>query len=203
MAITFPAPLPNTTDIETAALAMQSVVAVSKSPFTGVEQIQKHQGQWFTAKIQLSPMNRPDAEVWLAFLASLNGRENTFLLGDSLGATARGTVAGTPLVNGASQTGNSLTTNGWDVGATILAGDYIQLGSGSTAELYKVLEDETADGSGEATLDIWPDLRSTPGDTDAIVVSNTVGVFRLDGNITQWTERTVLYNIAFGATEAL
>lgn len=45
-----------------------------------------------------------------------------------------GTYAGTPLVNGATQTGSTLTTDGWSSGASTLnKGDVFTIGSGSTA----------------------------------------------------------------------
>ena len=203
MTITFPRSLPNTTDIESVSLRMRSQVAITQSPFSGVQQVVKHQGQWWEMGVVLSLSNRATAEEWLAWIASLNGQQNTFVMGDPLGATPRGTALGTPLVNGASQTGNSLITNGWTAGATMLTGDYIQLGSGSSAHLHKVLEDETADGSGNMTLDIWPDLRTSPGNTDAVVTADTVGLFRLLGNVHEWLVRETLYSIQFSAIEAL
>ena len=137
------------------------------------------------------------------------GYYGTFLLGDPNGADAQGsasTLPGTPLVNGGSQTGNTLVIDGCPASKTgyLKAGDYIQLGSGSSSRLYKVLTDTNTNGSGQATLDIWPALRNSPSDNDPVVVSNTKGLFRLSSNIQQWEINDISsYGISFDCVEAL
>ena len=154
-------------------------------------------------------MQRADAEQWAAFLLRLRGAYGTFLLGDPNGSTPRGSASatpGTPLVNGASQTGDELDIDGLPVSATgyLKAGDYIQLGSGSTATLHKVLEDVNSDGSGEATLNLWPKVRTAPSDDATVTVSNAKGNFRLASNETTWDiDQASIYGITFGAVEAL
>ena len=202
MAIAYPLNLPNTTSFESARFTARSVVGVSKSPFTGATQIQKHQGQWFEFEGKLIPMTRPNAEAWMSFMLSLNGMQGTFLLGDPLGATARGIASGTPLVKGASQTGNSLITDGWTVSQTgiLKAGDWIQLGSGSSSKLYKVLTDVNSDGSGNATLDIFPSINTAVADNSALVVSSAKGLFRLGSNEMAFElQQAQKYGIAFSA----
>jgi len=67
-----------------------------------------------------------------------------------------------------------------------------------------VLEDVDSNGSGEATLNLWPDLRSSPADGAAVVVSNAKGVFRLSNNEAVWTINNAgFYSISFAAVEAL
>jgi hypothetical protein len=187
-------------------LVANDVVGVSQSPFTAVQQVYRYSGQFWEADITLPPMKRADAEYWISFLLKLNGPYGTFLMGDPNGATARGAATGTPLVNGAGQTGNELVTDGWTTSTTgiLKAGDYIQLGSAATARLYKVLDDVNSDGSGNATLTLWPDLRSAPADNAAITVSNTKTTFRLNSAQTSWDiNEATIYGLTFGAREAL
>lgn len=205
MAITYPISIPNT-DIAKVRLVANNIVGVSQSPFTAVQQVYKYTGQFWEADITLPPMKREQAEYWISFLLKLNGSYGTFLLGDPNGQTARGVATGTPLVNGASQTGNELITDGWTNSTTgiLKAGDYIQLGSGSTAKLYKVLDDVNSDSSGNATLTLFPDLRTSPADNATITVSNPKGVFRLNAGATSWDiNEASVYGITFGAREAL
>jgi hypothetical protein len=111
-----------------------------------------------------------------------------------------------PFVNGAGQTGDTLLIDGCspDVSTFFKAGDYIQLGSGTTANLYKVLTDTSTNSAGQATLDIWPNLRSSPGDNDPVVVASTKGKFRLKDNITQWSINEISsYGITFDCVEAI
>lgn len=190
MAISYPLSLPSTLGFAEMQITPHSVVGVSVSPFTGEQQVQAMQGEWWEGNFSLpNEMSRADAEAWIGFLVSLNGREGTFLAGDPLGATARGTATGTPLVKGASQTGKTLLTDGWTSGVTgiLKAGDWIQLGTGSSTHLHKVVADANSDGSGNATLEIWPRLRSSPGDNDAITKASCKGLWRLTIAGVGWT----------------
>src|SRR3954463_10292223 len=143
--------------------------------------------------------------AWVAALRSLDGPVGTFYLGDTAWKTPRGTATGTPLVNGASQTGEDLATDGWTASVTgiLKAGDWIQLGTGSSARLYMVMVDANSNGSGQATLTIRPKLRSSPGDNSAIVTNSPVGVFRL-AVAPGWTldRAKVAQGLSFVAVEA-
>lgn len=209
MAITYPLALPTATGIKTIRLDPRAVVGESRSPFTGSGKIYEFPGQWFEAAVTLPPMKRADAEKWNAFRMKLNGKKGTFLMGDPNAPTPRGSAAstpGTPLVKGAGQSGNTLIIDGLPLSATgyLLEGDYIQLGTGSTSRLYKILEDVNTNGSGEATLTLWPNLRTSPNDNDAVIVSNTVGLFRMMDNAMGWDiDEAAIYGISFNALEAL
>ncbi len=206
MAISYPLSLPTTTGIAKIRLIANDIVGISQSPFTAAQQVYRYTGQFWEADITLPPMTRAEAEYWISFLLKLNGPYGTFLLSDPVGGTARGVATGTPVVNGGSQTGNELVTDGWTTSTTgiLKAGDYIQLGSGATARLYKVLDDVNSDGSGNATLTLWPDLRSAPADNATITVSNPKGVFRLATASAQWdVNEASIYGLTFGAREAL
>lgn len=203
MAISYPLDLPGTP----AEISIEGVsrVAVTASPFSGAQQVHAHQGKFWRATITTKLLDRSSAAPWTAFLFKLNGPEGTFLLGDDA-ADLLGSANGTPVVDGGSQTGQTLATRGWDANQTgvLLAGDYIQVDSGSSARLYQVLNDADADGNGKVTLDIWPQLRDKPTDGTSITTSNPVGVFRLAQNTSGYTwtppSRTV---ITFDAVEAI
>lgn len=111
-----------------------------------------------------------------------------------------------PFVNGANQTGNVLNIDGCSPNVTgyFLPGDYIQLGSGSGSQLYKVLTSVDTNNSGQATVDIWPNLRSSPADNSTVVFTNAKGKFRLKDNVTQWGINEISsYGITFDCVEAL
>ena len=206
MAITFPLSLPTTPGFNSAIFSARSVVSLSQSIFTLKQQAQEHQGDLWEVSVSLPSMQRAAAEEWLAFFLSLNGVFGTFLIGDPLGKTPRGSVPGSPLVNGASQTGKSLITDGWtpSQNGVLLAGDYFQLGTGTTTRLYKVLTDVGSDGGGNATFDIWPRLRESPDDLDPLVTTNSKGTFRLTDNVRPWSENLPnYYAFSFVAMEAI
>ena len=120
--------------------------------------------------------------------------------GVPLGAQPLGTGAGAPVVSGAGQTGSVLNTSGWTGANALLPGDYLQIGY----RLYNNLGVVNADGSGNATLSIWPQLRESPADATAIVLNNTQGLFRLKANSRKYSmlaNRT--YGLQFDIREAL
>ena len=136
----------------------------------------------------------------------MNGLYGTFLLGDLANTEPRGVGTGTPLVNGASQTGDELITDGWtpDTTGILKAGDWIQLGSGSASRLYKVLDDVESDVSGNATINIFPSLRSSPSDDDALTTSSAKGQWRLSSNETNYSiDQMSIYGITFACIEAI
>lgn len=209
MAESYPLSFPTAVGIQSVRFTARSVVGVAVSPFNFKQQVFRHPGERFEAEIVLPPMTRAEAEAFNAFRLRLRGRFGTFLLGDPAGATPRGTASvtpGTPVVNGGSQTGDSLDIDGLPTSETgyLLAGDYIQLGSGATSQLYKVLEDVDTNASGEATLNIYPALRSSPSDDSSVSVSDCKGVFRMATNEMSWSVDTAqLYGIVIPAVEAL
>jgi hypothetical protein len=206
MAITYPLSLPSHTGIRSVELRATNAVAYSRSPFTFAGQAFAYPGQMWQADVTLPPMKYADAEQWIAWLVSLRGQLGTFTMGDPMRCVARGTPTGTPLVNGAEQTGDSLIIDGAATGVTgwLKAGDYIQLGSNGSSRLHKVLADANSDGSGNVTLDIWPSIRTAPADNAAVVVSNTVGLWRLSGNESSWSiNEASIYGISFSAMEAV
>lgn len=212
MAISYPLTFPTVQQASSISWGGRSSVAVSLSPFSFAQQAQRHQGQMWFGSVSLPPMERPRAAEFQAFLTSLNGREGTFLYGDPLGVTARGAATGTPLANtvGSPSTnlkrGQELITDGWSTGVTgiLKAGDYIQLGSGSSAHLHMQLVDVNSDSSGNATLDLWPRLRETVANDDEIVVVAPKGLFRMLSSEWQWSEQPGgLFSLAFEIAEAL
>jgi hypothetical protein len=209
MSIAYPLSLPTVTGIRSINLRARNAVGLSRSPFTFKEQVFSHGGQMLEAEISLPPMTRAEGEQWVSFLIKLKGMQGTFLLGDPAAATPRGsagTTPGTPVVNGAGQTGDSLTISGLpaDADGYLLAGDYIQLGTGGAATLHKVLNDVDTNASGIGLIDLYPSIRTAPVDAAAVVVANAKGVFRLATNETNWSINEVThYGLSFAAVEAI
>jgi hypothetical protein len=206
MAISYPLSMPTNTRIRSIELRAVNAVAYSRSPFTFAGQAFAYAGQMWQADVTLPPMKRAEAEQWLAWLVSLRGSLGTFLLGDPLGCVARGVATGTPLIKGGSQTGGTINIDGATSGVTgwLKAGDYVQIGSGGTARLHKVLQDANSDGSGNVTLELWPHVRTAPADNAAVTVSSAKGLFRLASNEQAWSiNEASIYGITFSAMEAV
>jgi hypothetical protein len=199
MSISYPLAIP-TTGIKTIQITQKNITSSNMSAFTGQKQYQTYSGTWLEASVTLTNLNRAGAVEWQAFLAKLQGKKGTFLMGDPDAATPRGTPSGTPLVNGVGQTGVSLITDGWTPSAAnvLLEGDYIQIDN----HMYMNLTDVTADGSGNATLDIWPRLRADATDGATIITSNCKTIWRLATNNVVWqTDVNGVYTISFTCIE--
>lgn len=206
MTITFPLTPPATPGYSGLTITPKSSVGESRSPFTLEGQYYVNPGQLWQAQLKLPTTQRPVAALWIAFLLSLNGKQGTFLMGIAGHDTPQGIGTGTPLVNGAAQTGQSLITDGWTINQTgiLKAGDFLQLGTGVNTHLHMVLADANSNGSGQATFDIWPRLRASPLDNDPIVVSSPKGLWRLATNDMPFDlSPPLLFNLSFPVAEAL
>jgi len=194
MALTYPLDTPTTIGIESIELRAVNAVAVSQSPFTYKQQTIAHQGQQWQASVNIPSVHRDKAAAWKAMLVGLKGPQGTFLLGDPDYATPQGTVSSCTATGNAGEDHVAVTMTG-----TLKAGDYIQLGAGSSAKLHQVLQDL----SGNGELEIWPSLRSTySGST--VIFNSPKGLFRLSQNVTSWSiNNASVYGISFEAVEAL
>ena len=192
--------MPTSPRIQSVVFRMASRNAISTSPFTFQQQVIAHQGQRWEVDVSLPPMRRDQAAAWLAWLAKLDGTLHTFNVGDPMNASPQGSAGGTPLVAGASQTGASINIDGCATSQTgwLKAGDYIQLGAAADARLYMVTDDVDTNASGEATVNIWPQIRTAPSDNASVIVSNTVGTFRLSSDASTWSfDNAKIYGIQF------
>jgi len=194
MALSYPLATPTSIGIESIELRAVNAVATSQSPFTYKQQIISHGGQKWEASVNIPSVHRDKAAQWKALLVGLKGQTGTFLLGDPDYATPQGTVSLCTLTGSAGDETVTVVMTG-----TLLAGDYIQLGSGSAAKLHQVLLDQDGDGS----LEIWPALRSNYTN-ETVIFNAPKGVFRLATNISSWSiNNASTYGISFEAVEAL
>lgn len=166
--------------------SFENIVGRIVSPFTGQEQVQNWQASWPEASLSYPPMKNATFQPWAAFLMALQGAANILQFGDPLMTAPRGTGSGTPVVNGAGQTGYSISTRGWTASANgvLLPGDYLQIGF----RLYRYVGTVplNANGSGVAIAAIWPNIRESPLDGTAISLNNTQGVWRMKNNAPKW-----------------
>jgi len=194
MAISYPVSTPTSIGIANIELSASNAVAVSRSPFTFSQQVHTYPGQMWSATVSIPPVRKDLAEPWVAFLLSLRGQTGTFLLGDPNNTSPRGTATSATITGTANSASLTVTMTG-----TLLAGDYIQLGSGSDATLHKVLVDQNGNG----TLEVWPAIRKDRTAVSA-VLTNAKGVFRLSSNNQSWSiNDNSAYGIQFECMEVI
>ncbi len=192
--ISYPLDTPTTIGIESIELRAVNAVSTSQSPFTYKQQVIAHTGQKWEASVTIPSVRRDKAAEWKAMLVALKGQTGTFLLGDPDYTSPRGTVTSCVVTGSAGDETVDVTMTG-----SLLAGDYIQLGSGASAKLHQVLIDQTGNGQ----LEIWPALRSDYTSETAITDSPK-GVFRLNQNVSTWSiNNASFYGISFEAVEVI
>lgn len=210
MTISFPRVFPSHKNPVSVTFRSHKVVGVSTAPFSLVSQTQEFQGERWEGEVSLTAMVRADAAPWIAWLRSLRGPVGSFLLGDPSCATSRGSAAatpGTPQVDGIhairSRTLAIKTVRG-NVTGYLKAADHIALGTGSSRRMYEVLQDVDLT-SGDATIDIWPALRTSLADSATIYVAAATTLCMLVGaTVEKVIDRTSMQKPAtFGFVEDL
>ncbi len=197
---------PTTPGFMVARWALGGHTIEHESPTTGSVQTLGTSGSRWAARFELPPMARATAAAWVAFLTRLNGREGRFFAGDPSAKTPRGVATGTPLVNGASQTGKTLATDGWTPTITgiLLAGDFIAYDTPSGwRQLHMVVLDANSDGSGLSTLTITPPIRESPANNATIIIASPTCVMMLaTDEEAGWDISTAIhFGLAFSAVE--
>lgn len=193
--------LPSGIPIQKARFGLQSNTQIHVSPLSRTAQRVEFPGARWVAEYHLAPTKRADVAAIQAFLAKLRGAAGSFYGYDPSATTPRGVATGTPLVNGADQTGTTLVTDGWTSGVTgiLKAGDYFQVGN----ELKMLVADVNSNGSGQATLTFEPPWRDSPADNAPIIVSSASCVMGLiDDDQVAWdVDEALFYGISFSAIE--
>lgn len=204
MAITYPLNFPSTLTVSSITIAPKNAVEESRSPFTFQSQVYNLGGEMFTISGTLPLMTKEQAEEYVSFLFKLKGKYGSFLFPIPI-STPRGVATGTPLVKGGGQTGNSLIIDGMTPSTTNIfrAGDWINLGSGLTTRLHKILNDANTNGSGEVTVDLWPALRESPSDNAPVTVTNCKAHLRLDNDYGYSIDTNKHYFLEFAASEVI
>lgn len=159
-------------------------------------------GARWKARYELVPMRRATFAELQSILIKLKGRVNRVNVYDPDATSPRGSVAGTILVNGGSQTGTSLDCDGFANSTTglFLPGDYFEVNN----ELKMVTASVDSNGSGEATIQFEPPLRASPADNAQITYSTPKCKMILDNDGIQWdsNDAGIYESVSFSLTEA-
>lgn len=152
-----------------------------RSPLDGTTQTLEMPGAVWELTVSWENLSGDDQRVLAAFLAQLRGAAGRFYYSPAAWQPRRATGGGTPLINGASQSGASLVTDGWSASVQVMrAGDWLSYDDTSgRRRLHMVTADVSSNGSGQTTLAITPPIRRAAADNAAVEVAAPSGVFRL------------------------
>ena len=162
--------LPTSPAFKSLSITSVQPTLISKA-ISGRRQARQIGGQYWKMTVSYPPMTRAQFAPIYAFIVAQRGSFESFIVIPTVVSNPLGSAGGTPLVNGASQTGRSLVTDGWTNSTAIfVAGDYLKLAGND--KVYMVTADATSNGSGSATISIEPALVASPANDEAIAFEN-------------------------------
>lgn len=134
-----------------------------------------------------------DTGAWKALLMQLRGQTNQLSLWDFARPAPLGTMRGTMTVStDAAQGATTLViVASGENSKTLLAGDLLGLGSGTTQQVVMVTADATSDGSGVISVSIEPPLRNAFFATNAVTWDKPRALFRRTQSKAGWDYESV------------
>lgn len=176
------------------SMILVSQTGLFASPLIASAQTIARDNKW-NANYTFNNMRNDDRADLLGTVASLRGQDNRLRV-PVFDNPKRGAYGGTPLVDGASQTGFSLNIKGATPNVTnwIRKGDYFSVFVGSEHELKMIDTDANSDGAGLVVLSFVPKLRFSPADDAVIFVEDGTlqkpqGIFMLQSAESGWQSR--------------
>lgn len=146
-----------------------------RSPFTGAVQTAYRMSLWEYTCEWVNVSGAARAEL-LAFLYRLDGLTHRARMPE-FNVQNRGAFTGSPVIDGAGQTGDTLNIRNAVASVTdwARAGDWISFES----SMHQVVADADSDFAGDVTLEIRPRIRTSPADGATVNVALISGVYLL------------------------
>jgi hypothetical protein len=156
---TSPLDFPKNVRITNVSITPEDAVGIRESPSSYHQEVQVFGGQRLKMQVDFKEEDPEQGSRLEAFFLKLRGSAGTFRFFDPYHTEPMGQAMGLPTVSAAVKGEQTITTTGWlaNVNYQLRQGDYIQIAD----DLHRVLDDVHSDASGNATLTLWPDLRSS------------------------------------------
>ena len=135
-----------------------------------------------------SSLKRP--ELWQSLMLQLRGRTNQLALWNHGRPIPRGTMRGTMTVSATAQgaTAMNITASGQGT-RTLLAGDYLGVGSGLTQQVVMITADAVANASGVIAVTFEPALRNALSASAGVTWDRPKALFRRAESKAGWEHR--------------
>jgi len=181
--------------------SLEGNTGIYRSPMNNSISTFDRDGEAWAIQMAWADIDGDSRRQLMAYLYKLNGSQHRMTIRD-FGYTRAGAGGGTPLVNGAAQTGKNLIISGGPTSQTgwLLEGDKI----GVAGLLHSVDADVNTDGAGAATIIVSPRIFVAPSHTDAVEIDTPTNSFALDvRSISITTRPPARSSIGFSAVSAL
>lgn len=147
-------------------------------------QAQEASGPLWSTSIE-STAKRP--ELWQALMMQLRGKTNQLALWNMGRPQPLGTMRGSMTLGTTAQGATSLViTAAGQASKTLLAGDYLGVGSGLTQQVVMICADAISNGSGVITVTTEPALRNAFASGAGVTWYRPCALFRRTDSIAQW-----------------
>lgn len=146
--------------------------------------------RWTVAMASPQWLSAVEAAIWRDLILRLQGRVNQLAVHDYDNPAPLGTMRGTLTLSSAVAAGAtsiSVTGGAGQAGTTLLAGDWVGIGSGSTRQLVSVAANATANGSGVIALTIAQPSRWAQSSGSAVTWDKPTALFRQRASSNSWT----------------
>lgn len=188
---------PNIQPSDLSFLVGEHNVAVHKTPFGDYIQTSDREGERWLVRAAYNRLQGDNRAELLAFMTKLNGVQHRFTMQD-FGHIQRGVLSGTPLVNGAGQTGKTLNIDGAPNNITdwVKTGDKVSINN----KMYSIDDDANSNGTGQVVLTVSPRIYVAPGDGATVEVTTPVEILILaDGAFSFNTTKNMISTLSFFA----
>lgn len=151
--------------------------------------------RWTASLMCPDALKQNEAAIWRNLILQLRGRINQLALHDLSNPAPRGTMRGALTLAAAAAAGAttlSVTGGAGQAATTLLEGDYIGVGSGSTRQLVSVAADATADGAGLISVTLAQPLRYAQADGSDVVWDKPTALFRQISGDSTWTHERAI-----------
>lgn len=150
--------------------------------------------RWMTSISVQQELEVEQSALWRAMVLDLDGQVHQLAVHDLINPAPRGTLRGTLTLTAqaaAGATAISITGGAGQATRTLLRGDWLGIGSGTTRQLLSVGADVTTDAAGAATVPVKPSVRFTQSSGSGVVWDKPTSLFRVIGDTNTWESRGI------------
>lgn len=143
------------------------------------------------------PYLKTESGIFESLMMNLRGKENQLACHNMRRPAPLGTMRGT-MVFAANAAKGAMSINVWatgQAGKTLLAGDFIGFGTGTSQQVVMVTANATANSTGVITLTVEPPLRNAFASGASVVWNKPKAIFRRTESGTSWDYEMNLVNI--------
>lgn len=171
-----------------------------RSPMNGAARTREIPGGYWRLTASWTDLSEVDAGALQALLVALQGQAGRVAQWNWGRPRPRGTIAGTPLVNGAGQAGKTLNIDGVTNGTTLNPGDLI----GVNGQVLMVAAPGVTAAGGAMAVPLATPLRAAPADNAVITLDKPLATFMLADSVVSFGVRApTLTTISAVFVEAL